>query len=143
MLTFVPIAFYETLCVNRSAINRLSTSPFFQSHSMWSLSLLSKSKTVMYFSARLNFLLRKGVAEEVSLQVKDVASSVESGEHLHVVVAKGVVSCWVGALVVWNSAGADENIRHEMIAIHTALDGLRVTMSTGDEHIRSSVDTHC
>jgi hypothetical protein len=58
-------------------------------------------------------------------------------------VAKGVVSCWVGVLVVWNSAGADENIRHEMIAVHTALDGLRVTMSTSDEHIRSSVDTHC
>jgi hypothetical protein len=48
MLTFVPVAFYETLCVNRSAINCLSTSPFFQSHSMWSLSLLSKSKTVVY-----------------------------------------------------------------------------------------------
>jgi hypothetical protein len=29
MITAVPIAFYETLCVNRSAINCLSTSPSF------------------------------------------------------------------------------------------------------------------
>ena len=142
MFTFVPVAFYETLCINRSAINRLSTSPFFN-HTPCGASLLSKSKTVSYFSARLNFLLRKGVAEEVSLQVKDVASCVESGEHLHVMVAKGVVSCWVGVLVIRNSAGANENIPHEMIVVHTALDGFLVAMPTRDKYVRGSVDTHC